>query len=112
MYNRRKAVFALIPITLLFSSSVQAASRSSWDGTWSGAWGGSRATSVTVASNKVVSYTFEGASTPVVHSTVSAKRIVYGDNGTVVTLTRTSAKKAHATLHSSQGNATANLTKQ
>ena len=41
-----------------------------------------------------------------------AEKVTYISNGTTVTLTRTSATTAFATLHSSQGDATAQLTKQ
>jgi hypothetical protein len=86
----------------------------SWDGTWSGNWGGSaaQATSITIANNKVVSYTYQGAPTAVSASTVTPTRASYEDNGVRVVLTRTGSKTAHASLHSRQGNATAQLTRQ
>jgi len=82
-----------------------------WSGAWSGAWGGRDATAITVAGNRVVSYQYGGQTTPVINSKVTAKKIVYGDNGTVVTMTRTSANTAHATIHTSQGDGTAELTR-
>jgi hypothetical protein len=124
--NRRMA-FAAIPLALLFASSLQAApkrywtkhawtrtsvAKGSWDGTWSGSWGGRDPTSITVAGNRVVSYVYQGATTPVATSRVSPTRIVYSSNGVVVTLTKTGAATASAKLHSSQGDATAELTKQ
>jgi hypothetical protein len=74
-------------------------------------WGGRDATAITVAGNRVVSYQYGGQTTPVVHSRVMAKKIIYGDNGTTVTMTRTGANTAHATIHSSQGDGTAELTR-
>jgi hypothetical protein len=109
--NRRMA-FASIPLSLLFASSLQAAPKSSWDGTWSGSWGGRDPTSITIAGNRVVSYEFQGASTPVAKSKVTPKRVIYISNGITVTLTKTGKTTAHATLHSSQGDTTAALTRQ
>ena len=86
----------------------------SWNGTWSGAWGGSQnqATTITIADNKVVSYTYGGASTPVSSSRVTARLVSYGDNGNSVTMIKTGANTASAKLHSSQGDATAKLIRQ
>ena len=108
----RRMVFASIPLSLLFASSLQAAPKSSWDGTWSGLWGGRDSTSITIARNRVVSYAYQGASTPVAQSKVTPKRIIYVSNGITVTLTKTGKATASATLHSSQGDATAELTRQ
>jgi hypothetical protein len=108
----RRMAFASIPLSLLFASSLQAAPKSSWDGTWSGSWGGRDPTSITIAGNRVVSYEYQGVSTPVATSKVTAKRVTYRGKGTTVRLTRTSNTTALATLHSAQGDATAELTKQ
>jgi hypothetical protein len=43
---------------------------------------------------------------------VTPKRIIYVSNGITVTLTKTGKTTAFATLHSSQGDATAQLTRQ
>jgi len=122
MIVSRRMVFAAIPLSILSASSLQAtpkrhvrhaaAKGSSWEGTWRGAWGGKEATAVTIAGNRVVSYEYQGATTPVSASHVTPTRITYGDNGVTVTLTRTSKTTASATLHSSQGGATAELTRQ
>ena len=112
MQINRRMVLASIPLTLLFASSLQAAPRSSWDGTWSGLWGGRDSTSITIARNRVVSYEYQGVSTPVAKSKMTPKRITYISNGTTVTLTKTGKATASATLHSSQGDATAALTRQ
>ncbi len=109
--NRRMA-FALIPLSLLFASSLQAAPKISWNGTWSGSWGGRDPTSITIARNRVVSYEYQGVSTPVAKSKMTPKRITYISNGTTVTLAKTGKTTAFATLHSSQGDATAELTRQ
>jgi hypothetical protein len=108
--GRRSFLFA-IPLSLLVVGSSQAAPKGSWDGTWRGAWGGQNPTSITIVKKKVVSYEYQGVSTPVVKSRVMVSKVVYEDKGTIVTLTRTGAKTANATLHSQQGDATAKMTK-
>jgi len=112
MKINRRIAFALIPLSLLFAGSPQAAPKGSWDGTWSGAWGGRDPTSITIAGNRVVSYVYQGASTPVAGSKVTQKRVIYKSSGVTVTLTKTGKTTAHATLHSSQGDAIADLTRQ
>ena len=69
-------------------------------------------TSITIAGQRVVSYEYQGASTPVTRSKVTLKRVIYRSNGVTVTLTKTGRTTAFATLHSSQGDATAILTRQ
>jgi hypothetical protein len=112
MKINRRMVLASIPLSFLFASSLQAAPKSSWDGTWSGSWGGRDPTSITIARNRVVSYEYQGASTPVAKSRVTRQRVVYVSNGVTVTLVKTSKTTASATLHSSQGDTTAILTRQ
>jgi hypothetical protein len=120
MIISRRLVFATIPLSILFASSLQAAPKhyrhahphSSWEGTWSGAWGGNQPTSVTISGNRVVSYTYQGASTPVTVSKVTPSRVTYQGNGSTVTLIRTGNTTASATLHSQQGEGTAQLTRQ
>jgi len=108
----RLMVLASIPLSLLFASPLQAAPKSAWDGTWSGSWGGQRPTSITIAMKRVVSYEYQGVSTPVANSKVTPTRVSYGENGTTVALTMTSKTTAFAKLHSPEGDATAELTKQ
>jgi hypothetical protein len=106
-------LFAAALLVASFSVAL-AASRSGWDGTWSGAWGGdpSQATSVTVAGDRVVSFTYQGMSHPVASSNVTASGIMYQDQGNTVTLTKRSETTANAALQTQQGNATAVLTRQ
>jgi len=111
MIIARRVLLAAIPLSLLWAGSASAGG--SWEGTWSGAWGGKEPTSVTIAANKVVSYQYQGSSFPVAKSKVTPTKIVYsGDEGVTVTLTRTGEKTANAALHSDQGDATAELTRQ
>lgn len=106
-------LFAAVIVTA-FAGAALAASRGGWDGTWSGAWGGkeSEATSIKVVGNKVVSYEYQGTSHPVASSKVTPAKIVYEDQGVTVTLTKTGETTASAALHSDQGDATADLTRQ
>ncbi len=87
------------------------AAQGSWDGRWVGAWGGSRPTAQIVKGGKLVAYEYGGQTFPVATSQVTPTKIVYGED-VVVTLTRTGANTAHATIKSSQGNGTAELTRQ
>ena len=112
MKINRRIVLAAIPLSFHFASTLQAAPKSSWDGTWSGSWGGRDPTSITIVRNRVVSYEYQGASTPVAKSRVTPRRVVYVSNGVTVTLIKTSNATASATLHSSQGDTTAKLTRQ
>ena len=91
MNINRRIAFASVSLLLLFTSSLAAAPRSSWDGTWSGAWGGREPTSITIAGSRVVSYEYGGATTPVASSVVTPSRVTYGDNGVTVILTKTGA---------------------
>jgi hypothetical protein len=107
----------------LFAAALIAASspvalampKTGWDGTWSGAWGGQpdQATSLTIAGNRVVSFTYQGMSHPVATpSNVGPTMLTYQDQGNVVTLTKQSDTTAAATLQTGMGNATAVLTRQ
>jgi len=101
-------------IMSVLCAPASAASRSGWDGTWSGVWGGkaSETTSITVAGDRVVSYSYKGVSHPVASSNVSPKQITYEDQGNTVTLTKKSETTADAALHGQEGDATAELTRQ
>src|ERR1700733_7893485 len=120
MIISRRMVFTSIALSTLIASSPEAAtkrhhapkSHGSWDGTWSGAWGGNQPTTITIVGTRVVSYTYQGASTPVTKSTVTANRVTYEGTGSTVTMTRTGKNTATATLHSQQGDGTAQLTRQ
>jgi hypothetical protein len=117
-----RIAFAAVSLSLALAPSGQAATKhmkagrhvamGSWDGRWAGAWGGNDPTAITIKGGHVVSYEYGGATNPVSSSKVTAKRVVYGENDIVVTMTRTGAKTAHATIKSSQGNGTAELVRQ
>ena len=115
----RRVVFAL-PLALLIAAPADGAPKrhqktgagqGSWDGRWVGAWGGSRPTAQIVKDGKLVAYEFDGQTFPVATSRVTSTQIVYGED-VVVTLTRTGPNTAHATIKTSQGSGTAELTRQ
>jgi hypothetical protein len=116
----RRALF-IAPMALLIAAPAyaeglkshhkSAAGLGSWDGRWVGAWGGSRPTAQIVRGGKLVAYEYEGQTYPVATSHVTPTKIVYGDD-VVVTLTRTGANTAHATIKTSQGDGTAELTRE
>jgi hypothetical protein len=112
----RRTFVAAIALAFLCVGAGEAApkhhSRHSWNGTWSGKWGGQEPTSITIANNKVVSYQYQGVTTPVASSNVTPRTVTYGNNGVTVVLTRTGAKTASASLHSLQGDATAELVRE
>jgi hypothetical protein len=114
MKRSRRTLLAALSFSLLVVGSADAASKRSWDGTWRGKWGGQDAqeTSVTIVGNKVVSYTYQGASTPVAASKVTPTTVTYGEQGVTVVLKRTGDDTASASLHSPQGDATAELTRE
>jgi hypothetical protein len=116
----RRAAFVM-PLALLIGPPANAATTTrrrkatagngSWDGRWVGAWNGSQPTAQIVIGDKVVAYEFGGQPHLVAASVVTPTKIVYGDD-VVVTITRTGANTAHATIKASQGEATAELTRK
>ena len=114
------SLFAL-SLALLIAAPANAASpkrhqtssagEGSWDGRWVGAWGGSRPTAQIVKGGKLVAYEYEGQTFPVAKSQVTPSKIVYGED-VVVTITRTGKNTAHATIKTSQGDGTTELTRQ
>lgn len=116
----RHTLFAL-PLALLIAAPADAATakrryvtpagHGSWDGRWVGAWGGSQPTAQIVKGGKLVAYEYNGQTFPVATSYVTPTMIVYGED-VVVTLTRTGVNTAHATIKTSQGDGTAELTRQ
>jgi hypothetical protein len=60
----------------------------------------------------VVSYAYQGVSHPVSTSHATPGKITYEDQGNTVTLVKKSETTASAALHTQQGDATAELTRQ
>jgi hypothetical protein len=118
MFDRR-ALFAALALSLAvapapaFARPMHHAKMGSWDGRWAGAWGGRDATAINVRGGRVVSYEYGGQTSPVQSSRVTVSRIAYSTpDGVTVTMTRTGANSAHATLKSGQGNGVAELVRQ
>lgn len=111
---KRPRSLLLATVLVVASSAAAPAAMTGWNGTWSGAWGGNagQSTSVTVAGNRVVSYTYQGVSHPVASSTVTADSVRYQDQGNTVILTKRSATTANAALYTPQGTGTAVLTRR
>ena len=74
--------FLLIAISLAFSIPVgaaQAAEKATWNGTWVGLLGNMSPIAVTIANDKVVSYTIRGAPFDVQYSNVTPTKVSFGD---------------------------------
>ena len=120
----RRSLLAFVTLSLVFAPALPASAKSkhhakhhagggSWDGRWAGAWGGNDPTAVIVKGNRVVAYEYGGQTNAVASSHVTAMRISYsGGSNVVVSMTRTGANTAHATIKTGQGNGTAELTRQ
>lgn len=106
-------LLAALMITAASSAALAGPARG-WNGTWSGSWGGrtSESTSITVDGDHVVSYAYQGVSHPVSSSNVTPTKITYEDHGNTVILVKKSETTASAALHTQQGDATAELTRQ
>jgi hypothetical protein len=115
----RRTLFAALALSLAvapapaFAGSAHHAKMGSWDGRWAGAWGGRDATAINVRNGRVVSYEYGGQTNQVASSRVMVSRIAYRTpDGVTVTMIRTGANSAHATLKSGQGNGVAELMRQ
>ncbi len=119
----RRSLLAFVTLSLAFAPALPASAKSvrakhhagggSWDGRWAGAWGGNDPTAIIVKGNRVVAYEYGGQTNAVSSSHVTATRISYsGGSNVMVSVTRTGANTAHATIKTGQGNGTAELTRQ
>jgi len=110
----RRWILVSLPLVLLASiSATKAAGPMSWDGAWTGLWGGADDTSIKIADNKVVGYSFKGTTQPVETGDVTEKQLSFGTNVFTITLTRTSETTAVAQFQSNtMGVTKANLTRQ
>ena len=108
----RRALLIAVPLALLASGGApKAAPQGSWDGTWTGLWQGQYDTTIVIAGNKVVSYTYRGNNVPFTHSKVSTSSVSISREYTV-TLTKTGDATASAKYHGANGDFTADLTRQ
>jgi len=114
--DRRSLLIAVLP-ALLIPSAAAWAQNASWDGTWTGALGGlageTSPISITIAGDKVASYTVRGAPFNIQYSKVTPTTVSFGDRDHyAVKLTKTSDTTASARAHGRNGYAHALLTKQ
>lgn len=108
----RRALLIAVPLALLASARAsRAAPQGSWDGTWTGMWEGQYDTSIVIAGNKVVSYVYRGHDVPFTRSKVTANSVSISREYTV-TLTRTGETTATAKYHGTNGDFSADLTRQ
>ena len=111
----RCALFVL-PLALLLSAPADCAPKrqkpGGWDGRWVGSWGGSQPTAQIIKGGKLVAYEYNGETHPVAQSHVTPTRIVYNEGDVVVTIVKTGANTAHATIKTGQGDGATELTRQ
>jgi hypothetical protein len=111
--GRRLFVIAMPLALLIGADTARAGHNGAWDGAWTGMLGKTSPVSVTIAKNKVVSYTFMGAPMPIQYSTLDAGKVLFGDRDHyIVTLAKTGATTASALYHGRDGDASATLVKQ
>jgi hypothetical protein len=111
----RRLLLSVIPLVVLAGAKAEADTASSWDGTWTGLMGrlNPAPISVTIAQNKVVSYTVRGAPFDIQYSRITPATVSFGDRDHYsVRLTRTGDKSASARAHGRIGYGFTSLTKQ
>jgi hypothetical protein len=113
MIGRRFLLIA-IPLALLIPTAAsQAASNGSWDGTWAGLLHNMSPISITIAQDKVVSYTVKGTPFDIQYSKVTPTGVSFGDRDHYyMKITKTSDTTASAVVHGRLGYGSASLTKQ
>jgi|ERR1700722_18211953 hypothetical protein len=105
MTPARRLIFTTMLLGLVVPA---AASRAAADGSWDGAWRGSLQhlsdLALTVANDKVVSYTIGGAPVAVSYTKVTPTSLSFGDRDHFsMKLTRTSDTTASASAHGRNG---------
>jgi hypothetical protein len=111
--------FFVLPLALMMAAPAESAPKrhkaaqgGGWDGRWVGSWGGSQPTAQIVKGGKLVAYEYNGEIHPVAQSRVTPTTIVYNEGEVVVTIVKTGANTAHATIKTGQGDGTTELTRQ
>jgi hypothetical protein len=108
--------FFLIAVPLAFLVPIATASaqeKSAWNGTWTGLLRNTAPIAVTIAGDKVVSYTIQGAPFDIQYSEVTAAKVSFGDRDHYfMKLTKTGDTTASAIVHGRLGYGLASLAKQ
>src|ERR1700738_891208 len=94
----RRALLIAAPLTFLAAGALNAAPKSSWEGTWTGMWEGQYDTSITITGNMLVKYTYRGYSVPFTRARVTPDLVSFGREYSV-TVTKTSETTASAKYH-------------
>jgi hypothetical protein len=108
----RRLLLIAVPLALLASAAAHAQSQGAWDGAWTGLLGNTAPIAVTIANDKVVSYTIKGAPHDIQYNKVTPTTVSFGDRDHYfMKLTRTGDATASASVHGRQGYASAALTR-
>jgi hypothetical protein len=109
----RRFLLIAIPLAFLVPMAIQAQNKKSWDGVWEGMLDNAAPIAVTIANDKVVSYTIKGSPHPIEYNKITAASASFGDRDHYfMKLTKTSDTTASATVHGRLGFASASLTRQ
>ena len=103
-----------VPLALLISAgATPAQEKGAWDGTWTGLLRNAAPIAVTIAGDKVVSYTIQGAPFDIQYSEVTPTKVSFGDRDHYfMKLTKTGETTAAAIVHGRLGYGSASLAKQ
>jgi hypothetical protein len=110
----RRLLLIAVPLAFLNPAGVSwAQEKSAWDGTWTGLLRNTAPIAVTIAGDKVVSYTIQGAAFDIQYSEVTPTKVSFGDRDHYfMKLTRTGDATASAIVHGRLGYGLASLAKQ
>jgi hypothetical protein len=110
-----RILFVALLATPLLQGVAYAESQSSWDGVWTGAVGriDPSPISISIANDKVVSYTVGGAPFDIQYSRVTPTSVSFGDHDHYfMKLRKTSDATASGRVHGRIGTGLVSLTKQ
>jgi hypothetical protein len=110
----RRFLLVAAPLAFLIpADAAWAQDKSAWNGTWTGLLHNSAPIAVTIAGDKVVSYTIEGAPFDIQYSDVTPTKVSFGDRDHYfMKLTKTGDATASAIVHGRLGYGMASLAKQ
>ena len=110
----RRLLLVAAPLALLVPADVSSAQEKSvWNGTWTGLLHNTAPIAVTIADDKVVSYTIRGAAFDIQYSQVTPTKVSFGDRDHYfMKLTKTGDATASAIVHGRLGYGMASMAKQ